>query len=724
MTNLFLAGAIALSVHFAVESSFISIGDYNSLDIQKDNIIELERVYLEKMKLNSQIEKTHEKIDIVSEVKAAVSLDETTPEASVTELKPAKSIEFRKPVLSKRSLKLATKKVVFEKPTKTVSKPKLRKKVAAIKLKAPKAPVVERVVDVKAGNELELSYREIKSQKRITITKVNHIAWTKLDLKLKDYGNTAVAETNNQIDRISTAQSAPETSYDNNKDITALNSKPEVNLKEESSDLVFFDYGSKNTNNESSEFQNESPSKKPSKKLAMLGALTTQKSKQKTPDPIIEKIKKEFERPNKAKGRSVAKVDPAPAPLPGPNPFIKTDSPDCYSRGDLSQNETFRAEYSLSLLEVDYGSKNGEAVNNWELQFHDDTNIYKEDFGNGVIKLDFKMNSQISIRRGTVLARGYYPTSLDLVFEPGEVKANIPMFTLKTFNKVLNENSLRGLGAHALVELDDSTEDVEIDISKKYEAKLYLDKDFNVVSRQDSAYNYVLFVGVDAGNAIFNFKRTDRKVINKLAYLAADQIFYEPNFYAEIKSDNFSLYREALIGNCKSMINFSPNNIKPWNYEGTVKKETTNTAKISNMIYPVGSRKYVEVKYDDLKESIFVGRWGHENVILPTEEYIAHVMGEFRGQARATSCMIQLNLTKQVKNIAFNGQSKDHGMNLQIKVLDGDGIFYQDFSDRSERAFLLGQEEGTVNIAIDYIDGSSQYLQSFCSDATYIVEQL
>ena len=142
------------------------------------------------------------------------------------------------------------------------------------------------------------------------------------------------------------------------------------------------------------------------------------------------------------------------------------------------------------------------------------------------------------------------------------------------------------------------------------------------------------------------------------------------------------------------------------------------------MIYPVGPRKYVEVKYDDLKESIFVGRWGHENVILPTEEYIAHVMGEFRGQARATSCMIQLNLTKQVKNIAFNGQSKDHGMNLQIKVLDGDGIFYQDFSDRSERAFLLGQEEGTVNIAIDYIDGSSQYLQSFCSDATYIVEQL
>ena len=41
-----------------------------------------------------------------------------------------------------------------------------------------------------------------------------------------------------------------------------------------------------------------------------------------------------------------------------------------------------------------------------------------------------------------------------------------------------------------------------------------------------------------------------------------------------------------------------------------------------------------------------------------------------------------------------------------------------------ERVFLMGEEQGVVSIKIDYKDKSTQYLQSHCSDATYVIEQL
>lgn len=698
MTNLFLACALAFTVFYTVDSSFVTSKD-QSLEIQKDNIAELERTYLNKLQL---ISTKSSAIDKVEEVLSVSNQETVTSENVQVEEEVIKEVQKvdHAPVINS--------------PSKEIVKTK-----------------------VAAETELELSFAEQSEQKRIVLKKIQHVAWSKLDTKLRDYGSKAYAQNskNNKADRISTALSAQEKSSDYNLNNHPMNSNSEVKAVAGDEELVFFDYGSP-TKKTVSEFQTESPKKKPSLKLAQLGALASTSASIPAPanDPIMKMIEKEFSKPSKKKGKKVSKLSrPDQLDFLVEGDSIKSlmsanqkSEPDyeCLDKKDLTINQTFKTSYTLSLLEVDYKRSSAETISNFELQFHDDANLYKEDFGSGEINLTFKMNSQISVRRATILARGYYPTTIDMVFEPGSVEASVPVFTLSSFNKILSANNLRGLGAHALVELDDKTEDVEIDISKKYEAKLYLDKEFNVVSREDSAYNYILFIGVEGGNAILNFKRSDQKVVNKLAYLANDQIYYEPNFYAEVKRDTFAFYREGAFTKCKSMINIDPKQLEPWSYPGKVVKESLNSIKLSNMIYPVGSKKYVEVKYDDLQESIFVGRWGQENIVVPTEKYIGFVMEQFGRSATANSCIMQLNIIKQVKNIAFNGQSTNNNMDMQIRILDGDGEFYQDFSDRSERVFLMGQEEGTVNISINYVDGSTQYLQSFCSDATYIVEQL
>lgn len=394
----------------------------------------------------------------------------------------------------------------------------------------------------------------------------------------------------------------------------------------------------------------------------------------------------------------------------------------CLDAKDLVDEQTYLTKYSVSLTGIDYSKDQYSSVRNFDLRFHDDLNESKKDYGNGILDLEFKMSTQMSIRRGSIYSRGYYPTTVDLVFEAGALKANIPVFALDSFNSILSENNLQGLGAHLLVELDDKTEDVELDKDTSYEAKFYLNKKLKIVSRSSYDFQYVLFVGVDVGNTIINFRNHEDKMITKLIHLTGDEMYYEPNFYANVARDSFALYEENLLSKCKSIMNVDTTKVEPWSYVGKVKKQALNKLDVKKMIYPLGTRKYYELKH--LEESIFVGRWSQESVIVPSEDYISHAISKFNLDQSDSKCIVQLNFAKPIREIAFNGQSGNRNMNMQINVLDKDGKFYDSFSEQSERVFLMGEEQGVISIKIDYTDGSKQFLQSYCSDSTYVVEQL
>lgn len=693
--NIFFAVLAILGVFATVDTSFKMSKSKLDLPLQNDNIERLEKIYLQKtQKIKTKM--------------AAIKRTKVTP------------VKYD-PVVEE----------VIELKKKTVERQKEVKKIVLTKKKRSIRKVIKKIV--KAKNKIEdalaLSYNEQPTQQAIKLRKnIKRVAWTKLDLRLGDYTKKrkyAKIKTPKNFDRISTAQSAQEKSSYKKSEV-ALNSR-EVEVKDFGSknnkDLVFFDYSKKEASSQDSvkEFQTESPTLKLKKKSLRLTGGNVLVPSQKRKESYLAAIGEAFSKKKRRRKSGVSNDF-------GKNYFgekaLFNKNYECLDEKLLTHDKTFKAEYELTLNEVDYTKSGQASVKNFEIRFHDDPNIYKEDFGSGKINLSFEMSSQISVRRASVVSKGYYRTSMDIVFEPGRVVAKVPVFTNTTFSRILNRNNLKGLDAHVLVELDEKTEDVEIDLSKKYERKLYLDEDYNVVSREDSEYNYVLFVGVEAGNAILNFKRVDRKIINKLVYLAEDEIFYEPNFYAQIKSDSFSVYREGLLTKCKSLVNIKTDKVKPWNYAGKVKKQDLNTVRLSEMTYPVGSKKYVELSYEGLSENIFVGRWNQENIVVPTERYISHVIGEFGNDAQKDSCIMQLNISKAIREINFNGQSKNSHMNMQIKVLDKDGEFYQNFSENSDRVFLLGREEGMINVEIKYTDNSIQYLQSFCSDSTYIVEQL
>lgn len=376
-------------------------------------------------------------------------------------------------------------------------------------------------------------------------------------------------------------------------------------------------------------------------------------------------------------------------------------------------------DYSISLKSIGL-SNNFNKIHNFELRFLDDMDSIYRDYGEGKIRISGDVAGDFNIRRGTIYTKNHFPLSMDIVIEDAEANITIPAFTLEKMGEITGELGISDRGAHVLFELDQTTEDIEIGVDHKYKAKIYLDKNFQVVDRASSDFYFIAFLGLDPGNTIVNYKRSNSEVVTKIIHLAGDELYYDPNFYAEFNQDTFGLFEEGLLSDCPSRLDIRSSNIKPWAHSGVFKKASLNSFEAKNVAYPMGSRKYVQL--DHLTEPIFVGRWNQESIVIPTDDYISQVLKQF--DVRGGECVVQLNVQRQLKDLKYSGFSASGGMNITSKVLDKDGKFYEAPSDQSKRVFFMGESQGVINIEINYLDGSKSYVQTFCSQNTYLIEQL
>ena len=203
-------------------------------------------------------------------------------------------------------------------------------------------------------------------------------------------------------------------------------------------------------------------------------------------------------------------------------------------------------DYTVFLNQIKYGEDNFSTLHNFEIRFQDDQDDIVQDFGSGQIMLKYKMSGQLNVRRGVIYKSGHYPTTVDFVFENmgshESIPYPVPMFELDTFDSIIEDLDITGLGAQLLVELSDVTEDIDLGVETKFEAKVYLNNKMKIVNRAESDYQYVLFLGVTEGNTIIHFKNNMNEISNKIIHLGAKELYYEPNFYAEVLDESFELY--------------------------------------------------------------------------------------------------------------------------------------------------------------------------------------
>jgi hypothetical protein len=321
--------------------------------------------------------------------------------------------------------------------------------------------------------------------------------------------------------------------------------------------------------------------------------------------------------------------------------------------------------------------------------------------------------------------RKFYLYRTDYVRTVTQVKPNelseqfVPLFTEKYFKRLAGSKYKEE--ASLLIRLDDTTEDVLVNANSKV-LKYYLSSELKIVDRQTDAYEYVLFIRLNPGNHVINYVRVDNTYIQKIMYLGISELTYEDNGYEHETSDKFRLVEQNLMGRKAIQLNIRSTEIKLFSSNIFPRKEGLNDYIYDDLFTPHGVRRYYELAH--LTFNLYMGREKHRKVEIPDEQYVSEVMRNFNINKLEGRCLVQFNFSKHLKEYTLNAMNDGHSMYTEELLLGRDGVFYDLVLENTEKLFVLGDKPGVMNIKFEFLDNTSQYVESFCSSDAYLVEQI
>lgn len=362
----------------------------------------------------------------------------------------------------------------------------------------------------------------------------------------------------------------------------------------------------------------------------------------------------------------------------------------------------------------------------FEVRFQDDLAEAQEDFGSGAVSLEMQLSRQKMTRSITLLKRGYIPTSTEVILEEGNGSVSIPMLEEDTFNNLQVPYERNGSVGALLVELDDDSELAQVDV--KFGNVIKLNGDFKRTDSDD--FRYQLFVGIQAGNAMLTYKRRNGEVVKKIVHVHEHELTYDANFYEDVVNEKVRLYEEDLLAKESSPLIISGEQVKIFATQTSAKKINNHTYKMNFGTSHLGGRRYLELYHQN--EPIFVGVRDNNNVTVPSENFMRFILSKVEGSQLGNRCLVQVNLTKKIEKFDVAAESVGSSLMTYAQVLDSDGKFYDSVSDKTRKIIVIGESQGStdvspdakINLKIQYQNGSTQFLNSYCSPNTYLVEQL
>jgi hypothetical protein len=372
---------------------------------------------------------------------------------------------------------------------------------------------------------------------------------------------------------------------------------------------------------------------------------------------------------------------------------------------------------------VSIKSKSFNAIQNFDVKFIDDSNEFYIDHGSGEIDISAQIASNYEIRRMSVSAQSHLPTTHDLVLEIDQIQMNIPLLNKETAKYLAEEHGLRDDLGIVMVEMSDEAESVELIGS--YSKILYLDVNMKVIQPSEDQYAYVMFINVKPGNNILKYLRVDRTITSKIIHVASKEMYYEANFFKTIEKIEFELVEMNLLAEKLSKLNINREDIQLVSNNSHPSKIDFAKYKFSKNHRVYGSRDYLAFKH--LDDDIYVGISPNQKyVVVPSEEIIRRVLNQFSVKDFKGQCIVQIDVpkNKKVSSINYAGTSNEMGMNLELKALDKDGAFYNEVGPETSRIFIKGENQGVISTMLVLNDGQKRFLNSYCADQIYLVEQL
>ncbi len=360
----------------------------------------------------------------------------------------------------------------------------------------------------------------------------------------------------------------------------------------------------------------------------------------------------------------------------------------------------------------------------FEIRFQDTMEVM-EDYGDGEVTTSVEMARNKMTRSSVLLKRGFAPTNTDLIFEDGAGSVSIPVLSQDLFDDLMLAHENDGSIGAVLVELDDTTEIAKLDVP--FGKVITLDGDMRETSSED--FRYQLFVGVKAGNAILSYTHGN-EVTHKIIHIHEREVTFESNYFEKTNIDQVALFQEDLLSREISPLVVASENVRVFAKNTQGEKLNQNTYRMDFGKALLGARNYLELTHEE--EPLFVGTKDATKISIPSESFIRHILGSLPESKLGNRCAIQVNIKKKVSDVAVASESVGESLMVNTQYLDADGKFYESASEKTRKVVVFGENQGAdaqdmngkVNLKITYLDGTVDFLGTFCSPNTYLVEQL
>ncbi len=342
------------------------------------------------------------------------------------------------------------------------------------------------------------------------------------------------------------------------------------------------------------------------------------------------------------------------------------------------------------------------------------------DYGTGEITISKKLNSQMSIMSATILGSGLMDTKVDLVFDKNEsLDVYIPMFDENNFLDYMGKINFSGYQGHLLIELDPMTDKVDLD--SKYFKKLYLDKKLNPV-KADGDYAFLLYVGVESGTTALRYTRNGNEQLSKIINIEPEKVYYELNHYRKMNSDRSLISQKNVLGSKTSDLNIDDKLIKNFNSFERVRQIGPNKYDFSISNLPLGTRKYLE--FSHMTSPIYIGKWNQNKLVIPSESYMANLIESLRLNSIERLCLVKIDLPQRAKDHWVESKTGSEYMNLDRIYIDEEGNITEEMTPLTKEMILISDRAAQITANIKYVNESEDFINSYCSPGTVIIEKL
>ncbi len=385
------------------------------------------------------------------------------------------------------------------------------------------------------------------------------------------------------------------------------------------------------------------------------------------------------------------------------------------------------SKMTIHALHTDMEKGMEESVHGFSMYAATDNNKVYDDLNEGKIEYNYSLNGYSGLLRATLVKNFYMRTTIEVPLTGEYSNVEVPLIDIKSIETYIDKNELSGYGGYYLVDLGEYFEDVEIssdqNTQNSYEQRVYLNEDFKIVKSAKN-YRYILFLGVIPGNVRVQYLGANRTEASKITFVAPDEVTFDVATAQPSHEIIFDLTLKNTLGVQNVPLDLDTQKMKT--FVGNMNPSKVASGKyVLNIPWATkGSRTYVEVNH--LDSPIFVGIDGNNKLELPSLEFVQEILRSFSiDELHSNECLVHINFdNKEVVNVKVRGESSQGPMTFEQSFLDKDGVFTKYVSPMSSKLFILGNEEGIFPVEIEYANGKKDYMRTYCSPGTYLLEQL